>query len=440
MSQKDQQHEKRDAPQKALIQQLFDILLKSDKLKILDIASQDTCSTAVIETKLRNDEYTDVDDFKHDLDRLFESVLFKLGPDRAQHETLQRLYQFASTSLRFENNRLGRKPEKTNDEDELIDNSLHRKTALFRPTPDGFVFSDASYHKATSEKLPANIAEVTIHPTTAEAYEIPPLKQTVAPAARFPNKVFKHEDKHVVPIQWLDYGAFSSFAPACDSNNANVSYESTYMGRAAKRFRRWEKKQRSLQSLSKSPVPKMVESDNTPGSSKADAGDAVDTAWLESQGFDTDAIIEAAQKELYQVDELLDQKDIDNVLERNKQLFEQLLQCQEHRFSLSEQRWGKIEQKEQDIAETLQKRIHDLVSTLPPKSLVPSDEIPVAMSQLPLLETAYRGSLPPNKIFAFPTTDKADPMPPYANITPTYAKERWRLVDVAPIPRVPMEK
>ncbi|KAF7730399.1 hypothetical protein EC973_002205 [Apophysomyces ossiformis] len=427
-------------PYNELLLRFFHILLNADKEKLLEAASQKTHSISEIEKKLQNDEYANIKEFKHDLDRLFGDVLSNLGPDRAKHETLQRLYHFASTSLRLENDRLQKKTSHTIEQDVWNNNSISQKTALFRPTSDGFVFSDSTYYRSDKEKLPANIAEVTIHPTTPEAYDIPPLKQTVAPPTRFPNKFFRHEDKHVIPIQWLDYGAFSSFAPACDSNNANVSYESTYMGRAAKRFRRWEKKQRNLQGLSKIASSKATESEKSPEKSKADANDTIDVTWLQSQGLDPDAIAEAAQQEVFQVDDLLDNNDIDCVLERNNKLLEQLVQCQEYRFSLNDQRWGKIDQKERDIAETLQDRISMLASTLPPKSLISTDEIPTAMSQLPLLETAYQGSLPPTKIFAFPTTDKADPMPPYANITPTYAKERWRLVDVGTTSRVSMEK
>jgi hypothetical protein len=77
----------------------------------------------------------------------------------------------------------------------------------------------------------------------------------------------------------------------------------------------------------------------------------------------------------------------------------------------------------------------EMLSRLPPSATKESSELlEKTMERIPLLEPAYRGTLPPHKIFSFPTTEKAEPLPPYANITPTYSKDNWRLVKVASIP------
>lgn len=76
----------------------------------------------------------------------------------------------------------------------------------------------------------------------------------------------------------------------------------------------------------------------------------------------------------------------------------------------------------------------DMLSKLPPNATTSVEVIEETMERLPLYESAYRGTLPPHKIFSFPTTEKAENLPPYANITPTYSKDNWRLVKVSPLP------
>lgn len=76
----------------------------------------------------------------------------------------------------------------------------------------------------------------------------------------------------------------------------------------------------------------------------------------------------------------------------------------------------------------------DMLAKLPPNATSNNELIEKTMERLPLLEPAYRGTLPPHKIFSFPTTEKAENLPPYANITPTYSKDNWRLVKVASLP------
>lgn len=75
-----------------------------------------------------------------------------------------------------------------------------------------------------------------------------------------------------------------------------------------------------------------------------------------------------------------------------------------------------------------------MLSKLAPNATTDTKLIEKTMERLPVFEAAYRGTLPAHKIFSFPTTEKAENLPPYANITPTYSKENWRLVKVAPFP------
>ncbi|KAI7877912.1 hypothetical protein K492DRAFT_238868 [Lichtheimia hyalospora FSU 10163] len=425
-----------------LLQQFTTILFQNDTNGLLNgrrsEEKQDNELTMdAIQDKL--DTYTSIKDFKHDLKRVFQSALEKLSG--SHYESLVKLYDFAMNTLQFESRRMIQN-ESDDDEHDFID----KRIALFRPTLDGFVFSDsvpASSLHENKDKLPSGIQEMVVYPSSSACTpsELSNLKTVVPPPPRHPSRVHRHEDKPAVPIQWLDYGAFSSFAPTRDSNHANVSYESTYMGRAAKRFRRWEKKQRNLQTLGKptspSPAKQNGVSPPPPSSQKDDQdNDKVDTEWLRKQGLDADAIVAAAESGSFNVDDLVDNNEtnIDGQLERNAELLDYLSQYQEYRFGLGDARWGSIDEAEQEIANALQKRMQKLISKVSPKDLIDASTIESAMKRLPLVESVYRGTLPPNKLFAYPTSEKLEPIPPIANAIPGYPKERWRVFDIPPIP------
>lgn len=67
--------------------------------------------------------------------RVFQSALGKLSG--SSYESLVKLYDFAMNTLRFESKRLNQGDD--GDEHDFVDERI----ALFRPTLDGFVFSDS---------------------------------------------------------------------------------------------------------------------------------------------------------------------------------------------------------------------------------------------------------------------------------------------------------
>ena len=146
------------------------------------------------------------------------------------------------------------------------------------------------------------------------------------------------------------------------------------MGRVAKRFRKWEKKQRSLQTLGKPTSPPRsvlqqqrqssnnsnnnnmtIKDDNsTPTNNSNDnnnKGDEIDTQWLKEQGLDVEAIMEATQNGTINVDDYIgnDERDVEGILERNSELLSYLSQYQEYRFGLGDARWGNIDETERKI-------------------------------------------------------------------------------------------
>lgn len=84
-----------------------------------------------------------------------------------------------------------------------------------------------------------------------------------------------------------------------------------------------------------------------------------------------------------------------------------------------------------NIAELLEKQLYDMLVQLSPNDIIQQRDINLAMDRTPvLLDNAYRGILSTVKPFAYPTNDKLDPLPPFANMTPTYSKDKWRLIDL----------
>lgn len=199
------------------------------------------------------------------------------------------------------------------------------------------------------------------------------------------------------------------------------------MGRSAKRFKRWEKRQ--LENPREEITREDIEAN---------------TSWAEKEGLDMDAIEAALNKE---------PEDVNEALERNSQLLQDLVGYQNSRFNGTASTWTQVDEKEVEIgkkryilwiyiyiliffykAKTLEKNMTEMLSKLPPHATSSVEVIEKTMERLPLYESAYRGTLPPHKIFSFPTTEKAENLPPYANITPTYSKDNWRLVKVSPLP------
>ncbi|KAI8375599.1 hypothetical protein EDC96DRAFT_571695 [Choanephora cucurbitarum] len=341
--------------------------------------------------------YKDFASLKADLETVFASTAYIVGQTRLDLDALRSLYVEVESSLILEASR--------HDEALKPSQDLFKSIALFRPTSDGYVFTDTMPKDPSAgpkHHYPNGIQEVIVH-TNQPIETAPTLKETVAPPPKFHSKLPKHEHKPSLPVQWLDFGAFSSFAPASDSNNATMTYQDTVIGRSTKRLRKEE--------------PEEMENDDH----------ELNAAWLAKEGLDIHLLEEAIHA----------QSDIAaEELEQNRQLLEQLIDFQKKRFNQEDQsKWDQVDEKELEAAIALENNMKEILSRLPPNSITaPSHLIEDAMERLPLFEPAYRGTLPPHKIFSFPTTEKAENLPPYANITPTYQKDNWRLVKVAPVP------
>jgi IS30 family transposase len=98
------------------------------------------------------------------------------------------------------------------------------------------------------------------------------------------------------------------------------------MGRSAKRFRKWEKKQH-----------------NKPKDHMETDDEEINAAWLTKEGLDMNVIEAAMNKEPDTVSE---------ELKRNSELLEELLSYQKTRFSGGESNWASVEEKEVEIGKS----------------------------------------------------------------------------------------
>ncbi|EIE80147.1 hypothetical protein RO3G_04852 [Rhizopus delemar RA 99-880] len=349
------------SPKQKIMMQFLNAMIEFDKQRILWSEPKERASITLesIEDRVYKGKYKDLGSFKTDIDTLFLSVL-PSHSSKDDMNTFKSLYQFAQNCLKFESNRLG----------EEIDNKqeLYKTIALFRPSIDGYVFSDTLVKDPTStpsHQLPQNIHEMVVYPSQpAKKEEIPTLKQTIAPPPNYPPKMIKHEDKPVVP------------------------------SREAKRVKRFKPK----------------EEENAK---------ELNEAWLAKEGLDMKQLLDAIE----------DKKpdSVEEELAENYQFLQRLIEYQESRIEKEES----VDEQELQTVKLLQKNITNMLSRLPPNATANNTEIiEKTMENIPSCEPAYRGSLQPHKIFSYPTTEKAENLPPYANLTPTYTKENWRLVKV----------
>ncbi|KAH8556980.1 hypothetical protein BGW37DRAFT_553211 [Umbelopsis sp. PMI_123] len=399
------------------LHQITAIVLSFDRKNILSQAQSQSSaekwdiSLKQIDQKIAGREYSNITEYKTDVDQLFKNTSQTL--DTNSQDQLIALQKVARQLIQIETKRLNtRPPENSNNKTDPMDadnmdadtpmseanngangvrstsnvSDQENRKALFQVTPDGYVFSDMSKkphwvgEPAETPKMPSNYQEVIIHPSPYNDQDAASLSQAV------PNHVQQHRrldryEQRMVPVEMLDYGAFASFAPKYDSNSATISFESTYMAKTSKQAL-WEDQKRRAREF---------------------YGDSsIDAAWLKEQGFDVDAILESVKDSEGQ-SEATD--DMAKAIEQNANLLKRLAQLQDERFALQGKSANNVNKEELKIAHVLEQRLQGAIAQVAPKDLVDANTLEHAMNRLPIKDPAYRGTLPPTKLFAF-TTDE----------------------------------
>ncbi|RUS18836.1 hypothetical protein BC937DRAFT_88284 [Endogone sp. FLAS-F59071] len=147
---------------------------------------------------------------------------------------------------------------------------------------------------------------------------------------------------------------------------------------------------------------------------------AVDTEWLKGLGLDAELILKGIE-ELNHEDnnDKLDGPDLAEVLQQNTEQLMELVRLQEERFSRLKG-WD-ISWREKETANNLHKQLALLTSKIPPNLVASPQAIETAMARIPYKETAYRGSLPPNRPFAFLSNiARPEAVPSNATAQPSY--------------------
>ncbi|KAG9289866.1 hypothetical protein G9A89_015446 [Geosiphon pyriformis] len=333
----------------------------------------------------------------------------------------------------------------------IKDNEFPRrptKIALYQKATDGYFFS--STRKRTSLKnsklyLAGDIRPVAIIPTQSLDENTVPTLGSVLPATH--QIKVQHKPEIVLPgVKTLNYGPYSSFAPTFDTANSMVSLEDIALLQHPKYGKNEYQSRNHSDSFNNDNVAnnKKEISDNTNmnnsvsfqngmlpsrGIDKAvnevanvienftqpcnDNEMEIDNQLFLEEGIDVGLLLKALENEENQVktsdkDKLFSRTDensqnqINKELEENAALICELQRLQEERFS---QDPDYISPREREIASILEKTLVNLTLQVPPFLLVSLQDIEKTASQIPLKEPAFKGGLPPNKPYGYPTNN-----------------------------------
>ncbi|KAI8923567.1 hypothetical protein BC831DRAFT_514104 [Entophlyctis helioformis] len=321
-------------------------------------------------------------------------------------------------------------------------NIRRQKTALVQRGTDGtFYFTGAHPHPIDSFPLGDVVSKVKVIPTPslpASALPVlavstrPPKRQKPLPPRKIPAGI------PVAPVEYRDYGVFSSFAPVADSSRASVSVsESSMMFLRSLRV--------EMDYVDEQPLPETVPSFNGISVDVHGAGDPAATGL---RSIPVEAIVpprrlddlelarlEAPEKAKLDpenlapltndpdwslllpllrqdskpetVAKLLDQAGTADLLAQNATLLQRLLAFQSERLKtrnvLKRKTSGgpQVEIEELQCAQALKQNLTALTKRVAPSDLVTADLLADAWTLVNMYEPGFKGTLPPHKPFAF---------------------------------------
>ncbi|PHZ16405.1 uncharacterized protein RHIMIDRAFT_61493 [Rhizopus microsporus ATCC 52813] len=145
--------------------QFLSTIIDYDKQHILwtEPKEHTTITIESIEDRVYKGKYKTFDSFKNDIDALFLSVVPSIQSSKEEMNTFKQLYQFTQGCLKFESERL-------NENIQEGERNIYKVVALFRPSVDGYVFSDTTIKEPTA---PANDQLRMIHLFVYSDYSSP---------------------------------------------------------------------------------------------------------------------------------------------------------------------------------------------------------------------------------------------------------------------------
>lgn len=316
--------------------------------------------------------------------------------------------------------------EKTEDEEgdseRIPPRPWQPKIALVKRNVDGSFFFSSSPIVPLTEKLDleGDVQTVSVMPTLTDIENIPPLSSLVQSIIK-PSRPKQTQKDHETPVDFLDYGPYSSFAPAYDTSNASMSYNlCSYL--YGSRFENGNLPTESIE-LGESSEAEIDEMDVDVGGDKMNNGlDGVPadqsilngefddelTKLLQDNGVNVGSLkkmLSGQQSQVKGVHEIqvlaIDSVEkAEELLKENEKLLKELMELQDSRFGGDEP--DVVGEKELSVARTIQTNLVSILSQVSIRQLLPKSTLS-ALKSLLFHRTSplYRGSLPLNKAFAY---------------------------------------
>ncbi|KAF9579095.1 hypothetical protein BGW38_004798 [Lunasporangiospora selenospora] len=422
---------------------ILDVIQGLDKHKTLATIAKSTtdgetveCSLKTIREKLQESDYSSVYSFRDDLSTIFNHVIVSSGSGQEMQEHAQRLSQLASDLIsdkaHYSIRSHGKKVRPREETQVSLPTRDYEKVALFQRGSEGFVFTSKVIVGANDDVTEPGLSQTVVVPVISTT--TPPLLKDVNPRPRPLPPTPDYIKRKAIGVEYCPYDAFASFAPYADSTNAALNAEDTsiaydaLVSRHAKKSKHIvevseEEKAAKAQLESILDVAKQYQSQENGVKIVED-----DLKFLIEEGIDV-------QELLLSSNSLINGKEQTptEAIQKNAMLLLEIYRLQEERFSSKDHT---ITPKEHELASILQKSLAELANQLTPSQLVSLKAIEDAMRRIPYKDSAFVGSLPPSKPFAYPTNTSRNGVPATATGLPLHVPVAHKRAS-PPMPVIP---
>ncbi|KAK9710375.1 hypothetical protein K7432_008465 [Basidiobolus ranarum] len=384
-----------DKTQKDLEKILF-VLKELDEDKLL--TNEPGINLISIENNLK-EKYTNVEQFQADFDKLCRNIL-SVTADKEKITSVSALWKLGNNYLSDIRSQQGPQTNgvtSSSYQPNEVQNDFHRNIALFQRCGDGFLFTSSKRGFKPNEHLDivGEARPMTIFPTHVS--ERPPPLGAVCPSSNTPSTPQHRKQESINPLLFVSHDGFSSFAPSMDSSSATLSSQDTTT------LYYFKKRRFESDGDTDSDVSTPAESTELPdvhNSVDNSASQIVQDTAVDGQNNANGSASTSISNDNNASHESSEVNSASFVIEENSKLLLKLVEFQEARanndFSL-------ISPLEQATAKAFTTRMTHILPGVKPSALISSECIEDAINRIPILEHTYRGTLPPNKPFAYAT-------------------------------------
>ncbi|KAF9913397.1 hypothetical protein BX616_010084 [Lobosporangium transversale] len=410
-----------------MLSTILNVIQELDKYEIMSTIATSVVngekveiSIQTMQSKLKDAQYSSVLTLKDDIGRICRQAITDNSQNPEIQEHAQKLLHLASDLINDKSHytiRSHGKKVRPREESQAVaaPGRDHEKVALFQRGPEGFVFTSAAFVK--DESLDLEVSTTVVVPTPSNPN--PPLLKDVNTRPRPMPPAADAAKRKSTGVEFCSYTPFTSFAPFVDSTHAELDAEDTSTAYDSLLTRVAQKSKASAAELeeqrkAKSSLDSILEfaqqyqeTENTVILKEEDLN------FLVEEGLDLKKLLDAANSGKADNEKLTPLE----AIQKNAILLYELHKLQDERFASKDQT---VSAREKEIAATLRNSLMELVSQATPSMLVTSQAIEDTMKRIPYKETAFSGTLPPNKPFAFPTNVVRNGLPPNATGFPVH--------------------